>query len=211
MRITYTLMFCSMLSISSVAMAESSWALFQERQNVRVEYRKSADNLLQIRATTTVISGIGAFLHLLEDTASIRNWLSNSHSSSVLTQPDQYTHIVHTRFNAVWPISPRDMITRSVWSQHAETRELTIQISDIGQQYPTFTDHVRIQQVQGEWTLTPLPQGQLRITYQGQADLSGRLPHVLVKNVALKSTAKTFDKLSKVLPNYQRTYLNIIE
>lgn len=211
MRVTLWVLLYLLLGCSDVVAADSSWKLHQERQPVRVKYRKSPANLLQISASTTVHSGVGAFLYLLEDTATIRHWLANSHSAEVLAQPDQHTHLVHTRFKGVWPVSPRDMITRSVWSQQPDTGVLTILVSDIGQHYAVNAGYIRMQQVSGEWTLTPLPQGKLQITYQGQADPSGHLPHFLSNNVALKSTFQTFEKLSEVLANYQQKYPNIIE
>lgn len=211
MRVILWFLLYLLLGCSDVIAVDSSWTLYQDQPPVRVEYRKSPDNVLQIRASTTVNSGTGAFLYLLEDTAKVRNWLANSHSAKVLAQPDQYTHLVHTKFNAVWPISRRDMVTRSVWTQHSETRVLTIEVSDIGQHHPVDAGYIRMQQVSGTWTLTPLTQGKLQITYQGQADPAGRLPHFLSNSVALRSTFQTFDKLSEVLASYQQKYPNIIE
>lgn len=201
----------ALLSVCGAVASENQWQLYKERHNVRVEYSKASGNLLQIRATTTIKSGIGAFLYLLEDTDRITDWLANSQGAEVLAQPDQYTHIVHTRFKAIWPVSPRDTMTHSVWSQHPNTLVLTILVTDVGAQYPPEQGYIRMQQVEGEWTLTPLAQGGLLISYQGQADPAGNLPHFIGNNVALKSTLQSFLNLSKVLPDYQKQYPNIIE
>jgi len=202
---------CLLMLLSFNTTANSSWQLYQEKLNIRVEYQKKTDNVLLISASTTLSSNMGAFLYLLEDTANISSWLTNSHSATVLAQPNQYTHIVHTQFKAVWPVSPRDIITRSVWMQDPETRELTLVVTDMGQQYAENKGYVRMQHVSGQWTLTPLPEGKLRIAYQGQADPAGRLPYFLSHSVALKAIFQTFDNLPKVLLNYQQAYPNIIE
>ncbi|GGW49853.1 START domain-containing protein [Alishewanella tabrizica] len=200
-----------LFSFSCCVAAEEGWQLYQEQPTVRVEYRKNANELLQINASTTVYSSLGAFLHLLEDTANIQNWLVNSERAVILAQPDPYTHIVHTQFKAVWPVSPRDMITHSVWSQHPETGVVTLTVSDMGQQFPVKAGYIRMQRVVGVWTLTPLSAGQVHIEYEGQADPSGRLPQFLTNNVALKSTFQTFEKLATVLVDYQRLYPNLVE
>ncbi len=202
---------CLLMLCSFNITANSSWQLYQESQNIRIEYQRKPDNLLLIRASITVRSNMGAFLYLLEDTANISSWLANSNNATVLAKPDQYTHIVHTQFRAVWPVSPRDIITRSVWEQDPKTKVLTLDVTDMGQQYAENKGYVRMQHVSGQWTLTPLPEGKLRIAYQGQADPAGRLPHFLSHSVALKAILNTFEKLPKVLLNYQQAYPNIIE
>lgn len=118
---------------------------------------------------------------------------------------------MHTQFKAVWPVSPRDIITRSVWEQDPKTKVLRLDVTDMGQHYTENQGYVRMQYVSGQWTLTPLPEGQLHIAYEGQADPAGRLPRFLSHSVALKAILNTFEKLPKVLRNYQQAYPNIIE
>ncbi|HSG52036.1 MAG TPA: START domain-containing protein, partial [Rheinheimera sp.] len=167
-----------MLSLVTLPCSADSadWQSYKSSESTQVEYRKSQDGLLQIRAKTTVKSGIGAMLHLLEDTANITNWVANSQKAELTTKPDNKTHIVHTYFSAIWPVSKRDMVTKSVWQQNPQSHILTMTITDIGQNYPLVKGYVRIQQVEGEWTLTPLADGMLTIQYQGQADPGGKLP-----------------------------------
>ena len=120
------------------------------------------------------------------------------------------THdIVHTYFSAIWPVSKRDMVTQSVWQQDASSGVLTMQVSDVGPYYPQVKGYVRMQSVQGLWTLTPQEHGVLRIQYQGQADPGGKLPHFIADRVALKATFITFSRLPKVLKQYQQPYPGI--
>ena len=189
----------------------ADWQSYKRSESTQVEYRKSQDGLLQIRAKTTVKSGIGAMLHLLEDTANITNWVANSQKAELTTQPDNKTHIVHTYFSAIWPVSKRDMVTKSVWQQDPQSRILTMTITDMGQHYPPVNGYVRIQQVEGEWTLTPLADGLLTIQYQGKADPGGKLPVFIAEKVALRASWQTFSTLKYVLESYQKQYPGITE
>lgn len=190
---------------------QTSWRLYKSHGNTTVAYRHSAHDLVQIRAETTVKSGIGAMLHLLEDTANIRRWVANSEKAELLDHPDAQTHLVHTYFSAIWPVSKRDMVTKSVWQQDPHSGVLTMTITDLGQQYPPVKGYVRMKHVAGEWTLTPKPDGMLNIRYQGQADPAGKLPHFIADKVALKASWSSFNTLTEILANYQQPYLGVTE
>ena len=204
------LLLISLLWLSmTVAAAENPWRLYKASAETRVEYRHNADKLLQVKAQTEVTATPAAFLHLLEDTANITQWAANTEKAQLLGQPDANTHLVHTYFSAMWPVSKRDMVTQSVWQQDAASGVLTMVVTDMGQHFPEVQGYVRMQQVQAKWTLTPLTEGRMKIEYQGQADAAGKLPHAIGDKVALKSLLKTFLQLQQVLPAYQRDYPGI--
>ncbi len=205
-------MLCGLLLFSIVTSAQpADWQLYKADDVTTVEYRRSDAQLLQIRAVTEADSKISAFLHLLEDTASISNWVANSEKAELLAKPDGNTHLVHTYFSAPWPVSKRDMVTQSVWQQDAASGVLTLLISDMGEHFPPVNGYVRMQQVQGQWTLTPLGNGRIKIAYQGQADPAGKLPRFIADKVALKALWQTFTQLKAALPDYQQPYYGITE
>lgn len=194
-----------------VSAQAADWQNYKTDGVTTIEYRHAETGVLQVRATTEVQSLTGAFLHLLEDTANINRWAQNTEKALLLAKPDSQSHVVHTYFTAIWPVSKRDMITQSGWQQDPTTGVLKMTVSDMGRHFPPEHGYVRMQQVQGEWTLTPLSGGKLKIRYQGQADPAGKLPHFIADKVALKAMFKTFTGFEKVLPHYQRLYSGVTE
>ncbi|HEX5791677.1 MAG TPA: START domain-containing protein [Rheinheimera sp.] len=205
------LLFSLLLLTTAGSAQQADWQLYKADDVTKVEYRHDKTRLLHIRATTEVTSLTGAFLHLLEDTSKISAWAANTEKAELLGQPDANTHLVHTYFTAIWPVSKRDMVTQSSWQQDPASGVLTMTITDMGQHFPPVAGYVRMQQVKGVWTLTPLASGQLQIRYQGQANPAGKLPHFIADKVALKALFKTFTQLNTVLPGYQRPYKNVAE
>ena len=193
----------------AVAADAAEWQQYKTVGATSVEYRHNTDKLLEVRAQTEANSTAAAFLHLLEDTANIRKWAANTEKAQLLGQPDANTHIVHTYFTAIWPVSKRDMVTQSVWHQDASSGVLTMVVTDMGQHFPAVKGYVRMQQVEGRWTLTPLAAGRLKIQYQGQADPAGKLPRFIADKVALNSVLKTFKQLQQALPSYPQAYPGI--
>ncbi|WP_318965715.1 START domain-containing protein [Arsukibacterium sp.] len=193
------------LSVATVAQ-DHDWQLYKAESGVRVEYRRKTANLLEIKAQTEVNADTGAFIHLLEDTGNIDKWVPNADKAELLSHPDPATYIVHTFFKAPWPVSDRDMVTRSVWTTDEKSGELILDVQDLGDKYPDVAGYIRMQRVQARWTLTPQADGKLLIRYQGQADPAGSLPNFIADKVALKSLFKTFKALPRVLQNYQQSH-----
>lgn len=200
MRLWLSWLFCFSAAVTADT---AEWQQYKTDGATSVEYRYTAGKLLEIRAHTEVTSTAAAFLHLLEDTANISKWAANTEKAELLGQPDANTHIVHTYFTAIWPVSKRDMVTQSVWQQDAGSGVVTMVVTDMGQHFPAVKGYVRMQQVEGRWTLTLLAAGRLKIQYQGQADPAGKLPHFIGDKVALKALFKTFIQLDVVLKDYQ--------
>lgn len=199
-----------MLSMLHFSVLAENWQTYKAQGDLVVEYRQQA-GLVQIRSQVQAISGIGAFLHLLEDTDNITDWVENSERAELLGHPDSHTHVVHTYFSAPWPVSKRDMVLQSVWSQDKISGVVTLKITDLGQHFPAVEGYVRMQQVQAEWTLTPGSEGRLHIQYTGQADPAGKLPQFISNKVALKATYATFQQLPRLLGQYQRIYPGLSE
>ncbi|QBL10681.1 hypothetical protein E0Z06_14710 [Rheinheimera sp. D18] len=202
------------IGISILLLAFSSqaadWLHYKTKDKVTVEYRRLDTSLLEIRAEVRLRSNIGAFLHLLNDTAAINRWVENAERVEIIGSTAKHSNIVHTYFKAIWPVSSRDMVTQSSWSQNADGI-ITLQVTDLGQQYPVVKGYVRMQQVKSLWVLTPAANGELLIQYQGQADPAGNLPHFIVNRVALRALLNTFINLTKMLPQYQRPYPGVID
>jgi hypothetical protein len=190
---------------------DTGWRLYKQTSTVQVQSRTGDKQLLEIKAQVLTQSKIGAFMHLLEDTAVIADWVDGAQRAQILDHTDPHSHIVHSYFAGFWPVAPRDMITQSIWSQDVATAVLTIDIADRGQDYPAEPGYVRMQQVSGQWRLTPQAEGGLFIQYQGKADPAGKLPNFIGDKAALKATFNTFKNLEKILVGYQREYPGIAE
>ncbi|MEH8022162.1 START domain-containing protein [Rheinheimera metallidurans] len=203
----FSLVFFSLFFAVSGQAAD--WLHYKTKEQVTVEYRRLDTSLLEIRAQVRLTSNLGAFLHLLNDTDAISHWVENAERVEIISSAAEHSKIVHTYFKAIWPVSSRDMVTQSTWSQNSDG-VLTLQVTDVGQQYPPVKGYVRMQQVKSQWVLTPEPNGVVLIQYRGQADPAGNLPHFIVNRVALSSVLKTFINLAKMLPHYQRPYPGII-
>lgn len=185
------------------------WEEFTRTDGVLVEYRYTHDDVLEISATRTVYTCAAAFLHLLVDTERIGEWVGNASKATILAQPTANQHVVHTEFGAIWPVAPRDMVTKSQWQYDPDTRTLTLQVDDASDFRGPLKGSIRMTDVAATWTLQESLQGATRIHYQGLANPEGHIPRGLARRAALRAIRHSFQTLDEMLKSYQYDYLQL--
>ncbi|RUO20885.1 hypothetical protein CWE08_07220 [Aliidiomarina iranensis] len=201
---------------TSNAEPKVEWERFASNNNtLEIESSYLTPDVLQIRARTE-LSGegsgcIAAFMHLLEDTERLENSVDAITDASVIAQPDPQTHIVHTKFDAVWPVTDRDMVTRSTWQYDAEAHSLTIHIIDASEEKPEQRNTIRMTDVDASWHLQHTEENTLEVRYQGNSNPKGSIPKSIARSSALNSIEQTFNALQSAITEseYQRDYYSV--
>ena len=189
----------SLLALPSVS-AEPEWTSLKTKAGISLSYRYNPE--LEIKASAFYPGKPESFLLLLKDTQSVRRWLKQSEDARLLDGSTEHHWKVYTRFQSVWPVSPRDMVTCADVS-HTE-KSLLIEITDCSDLVPEAKNYVRIRDVKAVWTLTSRDQG-FDMQYQGSANPGGELPKWLVKQLTLSSLRSSFVAFKTELkrPAYQ--------
>lgn len=193
--------------------AAAEWTRFaNSNSNVDIDYRYANRDVLSIRANTELSGGcVAAFMHLLEDTERLNDWVERASRATILEQPDPNTHIVHTEFNSFWPIANRDMVTRSTWQYDAESGALVITITDASEEKPASGRVIRMTDVAAHWHLQPTENGTLQVRYQSDANPKGNIPRAIARSAALNAIEKTLNALDTAMSDsdYQQEYHSV--
>ncbi|MFQ3197528.1 MAG: hypothetical protein ACI8R9_002156 [Paraglaciecola sp.] len=187
---------CWLLCIALPGIAQE-WERAKQQDGVSVFSRPLPNNLLQIKALTTVTANHEAFIRLLGDIEHCTKWIANCKKIEIIATPDQATRLVHTFLSAPWPIRDRDVVTRSVTTKNQDTLEILIE--DAGQTYPLAPGHVRMTDVHGQWRLVEIPDGTMTVSYVGSASPAGEIPDWLAKGALIDSIFETFNQLKAVI------------
>ena len=185
----------------------SQWKVEKNQQGVLIESRKNALGYFEVRATTEVASHPLALLALLDDTEAAPSWIARCRKVETLKWFGREERTVHTFFSAPWPFQDRDMVTFSKTEYEPQSETLTIKIEDKGREHATLNHYVRMENVNGIWSVSPSTAGKVTIIYQGYGDAAGSLPGWITNRLLLSSTHETFVNLSRIitLPKYQNT------
>lgn len=189
----------SLLALPAVA-AEPEWTSLKTKAGISLSYRYTPE--LEVKASAFYQGKPESFLLLLKDTKSVRRWLKQSKDAKLLDGSTEHHWKVYTRFQSVWPVSPRDMVTCAEVLK--KENSLLIEITDCSDLVPEAKNYVRIRDVKAVWTLTVKDQG-FDMQYQGSADPGGELPKWLVKQLTLSSLRASFVAFKTELkrPAYQ--------
>ncbi|GGD78016.1 START domain-containing protein [Lacimicrobium alkaliphilum] len=191
------LLFCALFTRASCLPADAGWQIRKSDNQVKV-YVREVDNTFEILAITQVESSPEAFLSLLRDTDKSPDWIHKASKVTLLEQPAPDQDLVHTVFDAPWPVQDRDMVTLSHIVRVPQSNEVKIRISDAGNQHPPAPDRVRMKNVSGLWRLLPQNTHTL-ICYQGSGDAAGSVPDWLSRSLLVSGTYNSFINLAKEL------------
>ena len=203
MQTIVTRIFGFLLLFSPLCAAED-WKLEKNESNVEVFSQKSESGYNRVRVVTEIESSPKALMNLLDDTEAAPNWIAHARKVETLKWFGDTERTVHSHFKAPWPLSDRDMVTFSK-TTYLDDGGIKIDISDKGREHIVQSHYVRMRNVSGVWTATPLDSGMLRITYEGYGEASGNIPRWMANKLVVSSSHETFVKMRKmlVLPRYQ--------
>lgn len=203
-------LFAAVLSLLALQAAaeEPDWVQLKTKAGIQLSYRYNP--ALEVKASAFYAGKPESFLLLLQDTASVRRWLKQSKDATLLIGSTQKHWQVYTRFQSVWPVSPRDMVTCADIKTF-ENLSTEIRISDCTALVAETPDYMRIHDVKALWTLTPGDQG-FELQYQGSANPGGDLPAWLVRQLTLSSLRASFIAFKTELqrPKYQTKTAEVI-
>ena len=173
------------------------WQLEKQQGDIAVFSVMSESGYKDVLAKTTLESDLSALLRLLDDVEFAPNWIANTIQVKILEAASPDERLVHTFFNAPWPIRNRDMVTYSKTVKDANS--IQINIVNKGNEHPTNPDYVRMQDMVGVWKVSDAGDKKITISYQGGGNPAGMLPHWMANKALVDATFDTFVKLSEVI------------
>lgn len=178
------------------------WVLWSNEPSIRLYYASpNHSNLIQIKASLHVDSSLAAFLLFIQDTEHTPTWLDNAYDSKIIKQISHNENIFITYFNGVWPISPRNMVLKTYFSQQSD-HSVVITSEDAGDYVPQIENSVRIAVNQATWHITPSPrQRNINIDYYLAVDPKVDLPNKVVLELSLSSMQRTLKNIIAQLPS----------
>ena len=130
----------------------------------------------QLKAVFQVRSGVRDIVAVLRDPALVSRWNAGVMSSAICPSPGESDWLYYVRYDIPWPFNDQDCLLR-------------YQVLDLGNDAATIAFHSvessrfpvpqgfdRITHVRGQWLVTPLDDGWLKVTYLVTTDRSKQIP-----------------------------------
>lgn len=204
-------------SFNFMAHSETTdWELEKENSDLQLKiYTReiSGSELNEFKGEMVVETRLTALAALLLDSEAALKWMHQCEKFEIIEQHDAKSAIVYFINGAPWPVSDRDAVISSKMSQDPETLTLRFDIEAMADRLPEDDDYVRIPKMSGFWLFSPLPEGQVKITYQVHAEPGGSLPSWLANSVVVDTPYYTLSNMADMLKldKYQKSDIPFVK
>jgi hypothetical protein len=176
--------------------AQESWKLKSNKDGIQL-YTQTLDDspIKPIRTVCTLQTTLTRVAAVLLDVNRTPEWVYGTKACSLLRQESPTVIYYYAEMGLPWPASNRDFIIRISLSQNEQTKAVVVRAENLPTYLPEKKGIVRIQKSSGEWLVTPLPGGLVRVQYTLQVDPGGSLPSGLVNMFAGDGPVESFKNL----------------
>ena len=178
----------------------ANWKCVKNSDSVLVYSRKSdSANFRIIKATTELKTSLSALVSLLTDAPHHKNWVYMNKKAEILKKDNPFFWVIYSQINVPWPVTDRDIISKTRMKQDPVTKEVTIHAEADPDYLPENPDHVRIPYAVAEWHFIPQGNGRVKVIFTIEVDVGGNVPQWLANLTAAKGPFQTMKKLRKMV------------
>ncbi len=185
---------------ASVADDNNGWTLSRDSRNIKVYTRRiKGIAFKEYRGIVEVNASLSSVIALFEDHAAAKDWIDTCDRIELVEYLAPNESITYSYNNAPWPAKDRDAVVHSVTTQDPETLVVSVVQKAITGHVPNNRKAVRVELIEGSWTLVPLDEKRTEVTYQVLTDPGGGIPAWLVNAVAISQPFNTLRGLRRLL------------
>jgi hypothetical protein len=163
--------------------AQDGWIFKNEKEGVKVYYRKTSD-VYELKLVTSLKAPLSGLALLLSEVENYPKWGYKVLESKELKRVSDTETYYYSKLDFPWPLDDRDIIVHSKMEQDPITRRITATSISSPDYLPGNKGVVRMRNAHTTWTLLPGPGGWTYVEYYIYSDPGGSLPDWLV-NMAL--------------------------
>lgn len=210
----YTLAITLFFTFFSASLAQNpnEWILKNDKNGVKVFYRKTSD-VYELKLVTSIKSSLSGLITLLSEVDNYPKWGYKVAESKLLSQKSETESVYYSRLDFPWPLDDRDIIMYNRVEQDPVSRKIVASSKAMPTYIPEKDGVIRINTARTVWTIIPGPGGWLYVEYYIYSDPGGSLPDWLVNmaiDVGPRETIKNIREFV-VQPRYQSAKLAYIK
>lgn len=148
-----------------------------------------SSSFLSFVAVANIDAPQHSVLSLLYDIDVATEWVWKTREMRVLRELDESNEgrVVYQLVSAPWPVTDREIISRSTAYMDPETSEAFIRIECLPDFLPENERYVRVRQLEGAWNILPLSENSCRVIFRLHIEPAGEIPSWLA-NIAVIDT-----------------------
>jgi hypothetical protein len=200
----YITIFLLLFKISPAA-AQYDWKLKTEKDGIKVYTSLvSGSKFKAIKVEADLDATPSQLVKVLLDVKGCTDWVSHTKSCTLIKQVSPSELYYYSEIDVPWPATNRDFVAHLTVRQNADTKVVTVDGPAVAGFVPVKDDIVRITASKGEWVITPVAKGKIKVLYTLLVDPAGNIPAWLINLLATQGPMNSFQGLKKQLqkPEY---------
>lgn len=156
---------------------QAPWVLARTSEDgaIHIYQREHSSGFREFRAVTRVRGTLGGLIALFTDVEDMHEWVYRTREVRRLEVIGEREIYAYTVIGMPWPFADRDAVLHIRVDQDPGTRVVTIRIESVDEYYPHQSRRVRMPVVESTWTVAPVGEGLVEVTFQGYGDPGGNL------------------------------------
>ena len=193
---TNLIVFICLSGVIIYAQSDKGWKLRKKQDGITVYTRASdSSDFRQLKMNVQLKTRLSALVALYKDVPGYMNWVYSCKVSEVLKGGAENEQYYYSESETPWPVSNRDATLYSVIEQDSNTLIVTsVSRSVIGLK-PEVKGNVRVTKLYSVWTLVPMGDGMVDVTYFLSVDPAGWVPAWLMNMTIAIGPLKTLRNL----------------
>ncbi|MBV1874097.1 MAG: hypothetical protein KUG80_04920 [Gammaproteobacteria bacterium] len=180
----------------------ADWELADQSEQTKVYVRKVADqpSLREIKASINVPQSPKTLMNLMIDYPNAATWRRRIKGMELVRTIDDDNWYVNYTTDMPWPIADRIILLKCQVIRYAETGRVDYSFKSV----PAFDGKKPEEQLEGEYSFTPLPDGQTEVTYRVTIESPLKVPAWLENSLMGDAFLTQMEMLRKAaaLPQY---------
>lgn len=195
------------LLLASLSASASDWKLERDRNGIKV-YTRRVEGIAfkQYKGIVNLKAPLPTVIAVIEDIEAAPEWVDSCKRMELVERISPTESYTYNYVPAPWPVKDRDAVVHNVITQDTKTFVVTIKQKAAPDKKARIKKAVRVERIEGLWTLTPQKDGSTELIYQVLSDPGGGLPAWLVNAVAISQPFNTLESLQDMVK--KDTYKN---
>lgn len=148
-----------------------------EKNGIKVYFKESVDSpIKELKLTMYFDAKISTIVAALNDIPEIPNWVYKTTGAKMMKRVSDREYYYYNKLDFPWPLSDRDLVLHSVFSQDPETKIAKSVSVGIPDYIPEEDGVVRIPETRIEWIFYPTTNGKVKLEYYLRSDPGGAIP-----------------------------------
>lgn len=200
----YTVLLLTMLLSFSISASEWELEKHDEDNDIKIYTRlkpNSNSEFKEFKGVTYIKSRVTPFIALLDNAALTCEWMHNCVEFKFIDEKSATQKTSYSINNAPWPVTDRDLVIYSETRQDKDSAVVTISLSSAFDKVANDDDYIRVKELDGSWTFTPMDNGIVEVTYQLFLDPAGSIPSMLAATSVVDTPYYTLLNLRDMVIN----------